>query len=120
MKPPKRPRLTMLKPTLATLPDRLQTFTGSWRTRGMKTAARGYGARWQRERDDYLRLHPLCIMCEQESPPRVTAATIVDHRIPHRGDEALFWDRNNWQSLCTTHHSSDKQRQEREEAAGLR
>ena len=24
----------------------------------------------------------------------------------------LFWDESNWESLCVTHHSSDKQRQE--------
>jgi hypothetical protein len=24
----------------------------------------------------------------------------------------LFWDSTRWQSLCTTHHSRDKQREE--------
>lgn len=107
-----RPRLTMLKPRLARLEtNRIPTMQpGGWRTSNMTTAERGYGAKWQRARDNYLRLHPLCVMCDAEN--RVTAASIVDHRIPHRGDMALFWDESNWQSLCTTHHSSDKQRQE--------
>jgi len=39
-------------------------------------------------------------------------ANVVDHRIPHRGDKTLFWDKTNWQSLCTPHHSGDKQREE--------
>ncbi|MEP2204764.1 MAG: HNH endonuclease signature motif containing protein [Tateyamaria sp.] len=39
-------------------------------------------------------------------------ATVVDHIIPHRGDEALFNDRNNLQSLCTPCHSRYKQRSE--------
>lgn len=103
-----RPKLTMLKPQLAMLPDRLPTL-GEWRTPGMKTAARGYGGRWQRERARYLRLHPLCVMCAAETPRRITPASVVDHRTPHKGDMGLFWDETNWQSLCTTHHSSHKQ-----------
>jgi 5-methylcytosine-specific restriction protein A len=31
---------------------------------------------------------------------RTTAAYQVDHVVPHRGDQLLFWDRSNWQSLC--------------------
>ncbi len=27
-------------------------------------------------------------------------ANAVDHRIPHQGDERLFWDRSNWQPSC--------------------
>lgn len=51
--------------------------------------------------------HPLCVMCQAEG--RIEAATVVDHIKPHRGDQALFWDRDNWQSLCKRHHDSDKQ-----------
>jgi len=40
-------------------------------------------------------------------------ATVVDHIIPHRGDEALFNDRNNLQSLCAPCHNRRKQRLER-------
>nr|WP_258536290.1 HNH endonuclease signature motif containing protein [Comamonas kerstersii] len=50
-------------------------------------------------------------MCAAEG--RVTVATVVDHIVPHRGDQSLFWRRSNWQSLCSTHHSKDKQRDER-------
>ena len=31
--------------------------------------------------------------------------TVVDHIIPHRGDQKLFWDRSNWQPLCEHHHN---------------
>jgi 5-methylcytosine-specific restriction protein A len=41
-----------------------------------------------------------------------TQATIVDHVTPHRGSQQLFWNKNNWQSLCSAHHSSTKQMQE--------
>jgi hypothetical protein len=50
-------------------------------------------------------------MCEEAG--RFTPATVVDHRIPHRGDIRLFWDPINWQPLCTHHHSSAKQSEER-------
>ena len=39
-------------------------------------------------------------------------ASVVDHIIPHRGDESLFWDQTNWQSLCKQCHDSAKQKEE--------
>lgn len=90
--------------------------SGSWRD-GKTTAERGYGWRWQQARRAFLSEHPLCRLCEEEG--RVTAATVVDHITPHKGDEALFWDRANWQSLCASHHSSDKQRIEKSGRARL-
>lgn len=81
------------------------------RERG-KTAARGYGGRWQRERLTFLAQHPLCVMCQADG--RITLAKVVDHIIPHKGDPVLMWDsEHNWQSLCAEHHSSDKQRLEK-------
>jgi 5-methylcytosine-specific restriction enzyme A len=80
-----------------------------WRDDKRKTTERGYGWQWQQARELYLQAHPLCVMCERMTPPRITAACVVDHRIPHRGDPRLFWDRSNWQALCKLHHDSDKQ-----------
>lgn len=37
----------------------------------------------------------------------------VDHKVPHRGDMVLFFDKNNLQTLCSEHHSSTKQLEER-------
>jgi len=34
----------------------------------------------------------------------VNLARIVDHVIPHRGDQELFWDTSNWQPLCKRCH----------------
>ena len=68
-------------------------------------------ARWQKHRARHLALNPLCVMCAKEN--RVTAARVADHTVPHRGDEALFWDFDNLQPLCFTHHNSDAQRAER-------
>lgn len=84
---------------------------GSWRTPAQTSAQRGYGYKWQQAREGYLRNHPLCVMCK-EIDGRAVPATVVDHRIPHRGDQALFWDKSNWQSLCAHHHSATKQAEE--------
>ncbi len=35
----------------------------------------------------------------------VKPATDVDHVIPHRGNEQLFWDEENWQALYHECHS---------------
>lgn len=63
---------------------------------------RGYDRRWRKERRDYLKANSLCVECLKEE--RVTAATVVDHIIPAKGNPELFWDRDNWQSLCKPHH----------------
>ncbi len=49
-----------------------------------------------------LRRHPLCVRCKAQG--RFTAATVVDHIIPHRGDPHLMWDESNWQALCKSCH----------------
>lgn len=33
---------------------------------------------------------------------KTTAATCTDHIIPHKGNDDLFWDPRNRQSLCQT------------------
>ncbi len=80
------------------------------RERG-SAASRGYNARWRKARATHLAKHPLCVRCEKEG--RVTAATVVDHIVPHCGDSKLFWDTSNWQSLCKPHHDGAKQSEEK-------
>ena len=63
---------------------------------------RGYGSRWRKARATYLSHRPLCVMCEQEG--KIVQAIVVDHKVPHKGDQDLFWDKNNWQPLCKRHH----------------
>ena len=72
---------------------------------------RGYTGRWEKARGAFLRAHPNCQMCAEAG--RITPATIVDHVVPHRGNQRLFWDTANWQPLCKRHHDAAKQRQER-------
>ena len=42
--------------------------------------------------------------CQKYVNEVVIRATVVDHIKPHRGDQKLFWDQNNWQPLCKEHH----------------
>jgi 5-methylcytosine-specific restriction enzyme A len=66
-------------------------------------AKRGYDHRWRKARLAFLRKYPLCKHCLQEG--KLTPATVVDHIVPHKGNTELFWDEENWQSLCDSHHS---------------
>jgi 5-methylcytosine-specific restriction enzyme A len=66
-------------------------------------AARGYGSKWRKARQEFLRRNPLCAKCNQNGILKV--ATAVDHIIPHKGDVGLFWDQSNWQALCFSCHS---------------
>lgn len=63
---------------------------------------RGYDRRWRRARLAWLRLNPICVICAKSD--RYITATVVDHIQPHRGDQVLFWDTANWQSLCKPCH----------------
>ena len=67
--------------------------------------------RWRRLRLQHLAHEPLCRFCGQEN--RVTAATVVDHVKAHKGDEALFWDTSNLQSLCKPCHDVHAQSRDR-------
>jgi 5-methylcytosine-specific restriction protein A len=57
-----------------------------------------YTSKWKSARAKYLKENPICVSCG-------APATVVDHIIPHRGNEELFWDKENWQSLCDGCHN---------------
>ena len=76
-------------------------------TKRASASERGYGHRWRKARLNFLTEHPLCEYCKQQG--KVTKATVVDHSVPHRGDEVLFWDETKWIALCTHHHNSTAQ-----------
>lgn len=69
-----------------------------------------YTYEWQKASKAFLRSHPLCQcpMCD-EGRKRVRAASVVDHKIPHRGDLSLFWDQTNWMAMAKQCHDSYKQ-----------
>lgn len=57
---------------------------------------RGYGSKWKRESKTFLAMpgNERCA-CGCSRP-----ATMVDHRIAHKGDMTIFWDRKNWQPMA--------------------
>ena len=63
---------------------------------------RGYTRKWREDSKRYIRRNPLCRTCSSEG--RTVATAVVDHIRPHRGDQALFWDQDNWQPLCKRCH----------------
>jgi 5-methylcytosine-specific restriction endonuclease McrA len=73
-------------------------------------------ARWAFARAAQLAKQPLCEMCLDVD--RVTPATVVNHRIAHKGDLTLFWDPNNHQSVCKPHHDGPIQRAEHKGFSG--
>lgn len=69
-------------------------------------------ARWQRlrlrvlQRDGYV--------CQQTGVALVgkhpaADSPVVDHKVPHRGDPALFWDEDNLQAVSKQWHDREKQ-----------
>lgn len=105
-------RLTKLPSRGSVMPQRAlgTTQTNTW-GKGKGATERGYTYRWEQYRKNYLKRHPLCVHCEDMG--KVTAAYVVDHIVPHKGNVELFWDCNNHQSLCKDCHDGWKQRLER-------
>lgn len=53
--------------------------------------------KWKNISKEFLKVNNTCCRCGDR-------ATVVDHIIPHRGNEDLFWDMNNYQPLCSKCH----------------
>jgi 5-methylcytosine-specific restriction enzyme A len=72
---------------------------------------RGYDRRWKRVSREFLWRRPWCVGCLAIGVK--CKATLVDHIVPHQGDQSLFWNSTNWQPLCKWHHDSIKPELER-------
>lgn len=108
-------KLTTLKPRIQVMqaPAKVavEVNPSSWRGDKKTAAQRGYGHAWRKARLAYLDKHQYCVYCRRRGED--TAATVVDHKIPHEGDWKLFWDSaNNWQPLCKPCHDGEKKREE--------
>lgn len=91
------------------MPHKAKAFRLSQPIERRGTAAeRGYDHRWRKARRLFLTDNPLCVECMKQG--RTTAATDVDHVMPHRGDAVKFADVGNWQSLCKRCHSAKTRR----------
>jgi 5-methylcytosine-specific restriction endonuclease McrA len=72
---------------------------------------RGYTSRWDKAAKGHLASSPLCRYCALVD--QTTAAELVDHLYPHKGDQVLFWNSRYWISSCRPCHDTFKQRTER-------
>lgn len=98
----------MLRPQVRTVPGRLQLAAtlSAQRLRGRAAVERRAG---------YLRLHPLCVRCQELK--RLAAATVPDHRVPlwAGGQDDL---ETNGDALCAEHHGAKTACEARMRAAG--
>jgi len=60
---------------------------------------------WKDLREIQLQKNPICTRCGE-------VATVVNHRVPHRGDWMLFNNPDNLESVCKRCHDSVIQREE--------
>ena len=107
-----RPRLGALRSRIASVPHDRQSYD---RRRDEQFWRKWYKtSRWQKLRMSVL-VRDL-FTCQWPDCGRIKADTsqlVADHRRPHRGDEALFWNEGNLWCLCKPCHDSAKQREER-------
>ena len=113
-------KLSTLKPTLSTLPPRIGFAPGDEKARDRHRAQTQHWrawyktARWERLRKAVL-VRDL-YTCQMAGCGRVGGPMVCDHKQPHRGDPALFWDERNLQALCKPCHDGAKQAEERKHA----
>ncbi len=67
-------------------------------------------ARWAEVRRIVIARDTYCQMCIARDI--LQGIDVVDHKKPHKGNVVLFWTLSNLWGLCTTCHSSAKQREE--------
>lgn len=116
----KQPRLKALAPRIAPAKPRLavQSHAGPERDK-VRSASVPWRQWYKTARWRQLRLRVFerdLFTCQWPGCGRVTgepSQLVCDHVRPHRGDEALFWDEGNLQTLCKPCHDSAKQREER-------
>ena len=64
-----------------------------------------HSKQWRSLRNYYIQRNPLCEACQRQSPPKVTAAQVVDHILSlNMGGHKT--DLSNLQSMCHSCHNS--------------
>ena len=108
---PYKPIMLCRHPGCAALVPAGQKYCEEHKPLHSKPAAeRGYGYNWWKASKEFLVRHLMCMKCRDKG--NLMKATVVDHIIPYRGDQKLFWDQNNWQSLCKKHHDQKTSRED--------
>ncbi|MBF0680067.1 MAG: HNH endonuclease [Devosia sp.] len=111
--------LKVLKPKLKPRAPRLKAPREIRDTRYSPDATvRGWyhSTRWQKLREEVL-IRDL-YTCQQTGVILTTGrdapnAAVVHHKVPHKGDEQLFWDISNLEAVSKEWHDSEGQREDR-------
>lgn len=111
-------RLKAIRPRLGTLAPRIGRAAGDEASRNRQRVDLEPWRRWYRtKRWADLRMRVFvrdlfkCRMCGRLEGN--TSLLVCDHKQPHHGDETLFWDEGNLQTLCKPCHDGEKQRIEK-------
>ena len=113
------PRLTAARPVLAAPKDEAgrSQFRRDTKGHNLYDSRRWRGSDAKGGRDG-LRYQVLldalftCAMCGRMREP---SGLVADHKTPHKGDETLFFDRENLQCVCKPCHDSAKAKLERQQ-----
>ena len=81
------------------IPEKGQYMGGNYQDYEKPWAKLYNSQRWRETSKNFLKMNPYCCKCGNR-------ATVVDHIIPHRGNEDLFWNENNYQPLCDSCHKT--------------
>ena len=95
---PTRPRLPCRNPTCPKLQPCSDHPLPVPFARARRSSSLYQTPRWRQARRAFLAINPTCHECTRQGA--ITPATFVDHRRPHGGNDAMFWDQSNWQPLC--------------------
>lgn len=115
-------KLTSIKPRIGSLPPRIGYASGDEKARDQHRAATQHWrkwyktARWERLRQQVLlRDAWTCqrtgVLCIGKAPD--PNSPVVNHKTPHRGDPALFWDIDNLETVTKAVHDSMVQMEEK-------
>jgi 5-methylcytosine-specific restriction protein A len=106
-----KPRLTKMAPRIATPREiRDKPYSPDATVRGWYHSARWQALRIQvLTRDLYTCQQTGVLLIGKHPAPN---SPVVDHVVPHRGDERLFWDETNLQAVSKAYHDSDKRKME--------
>jgi 5-methylcytosine-specific restriction endonuclease McrA len=114
-------RLRTIKPRLTSLPSRLAAPTSEQERNRKRDADLVHRAwynsrRWRKLREkiwarDLYTCQQTGEICTGKHP--AGNSPVADHIVPHRGNEALFWDESNLQTVSKAYHDSQKQREEK-------
>ncbi|MCV0381769.1 HNH endonuclease [Nitratireductor sp.] len=115
-------KLTSLKPRIGVLASRIGYAPGDEKGRDRKRSkdqpwrAWYKTARWERLRQSvFVRDQFTCqrtgALCTGKG--NHPATPVANHKVPHRGDPALFWDPDNLETVTKQVHDSIIQREER-------